>query len=894
MTRFQLYPYLEKGFEATARGDGARAISEFERAYRLAPQSAVVAAYLVQAYHQFGQTARARTLVNAQLHLHPGNAQLLRLRDMLRETVPAAPQATVTTSPAGPDAPSSPTVQVSSAMDPPAPPSAAPATKLDDGRRVTIPRSRSVPLTRPPRIARAVAEPGFSAADAAYKASERRDYEAAASLARTAVAQSPHNVDYRRLLVFALLESGAYEAAQSEAASGPAGDARLAELAEDARRRQAFQLFEAANQAAAQQDVDRAAALAASGVALAPKSRAHYLQLAGLLLRQGDWTATVDAVQRAFQSLGGEDAELLVLRAYAYQRLNDIANATADHDRALALARDPGVRQQNLRVIAADAAMAAGQAQRSLDLLAPLPSSEDPYIDQRRAQAMATLRRPAVPSPVVTNVRGAPKVICVGSSFTPLCDVWPGEALPVAGQDQAQAAYDAMSRQSYAEAVDHARAASVQAPQNAQYQLLLLRALMSSDQWDEALRQANVMVATSQVDPELLAARSDIYRRLQQPAMARADAEAALRDPRLSVGSEIHLLLETDPGRAKERFDVALRNGELAGYPDADLAYLSIRMGDDAGALSAFDRAAQANALPARALLDAGYAAGRLGRADEAVQYFSRGLDAVEAGQLALEPQRVFETRRSIADRTRSWGAVASVGYRGGQADGRGAAAPVTIGDSTQAGVELYWRPTGYGDGRYAELYVGGFQTLWAKGAGASGHDTAQALVGARVKPLRDTNLVLAVERRIKVGSLSVNDWLLRAGYSFTHGTDLRVDADAWNTVQVYAEAGRFLRTHLNYATVEAQFGRSFRMDSISPRLVVFPHLVAGADFNSRLPRGQRDASGAGIGLAGRYWFNEDRYNAPRSYLDLSLQYRARLGGDERGKGVFLRASLVY
>jgi hypothetical protein len=36
-----------------------------------------------------------------------------------------------------------------------------------------------------------------------------------------------------------------------------------------------------------------------------------------------------------------------------------------------------------------------------------------------------------------------------------------------------------------------------------------------------------------------------------------------------------------------------------------------------------------------------------------------------------------------------------------------------------------------------------------------------------------------------------------------------------------------------------------------------------------------------------RFWFREDRDHAPRSYLDLSLQYRARLAGDERGKACF-------
>lgn len=51
---------------------------------------------------------------------------------------------------------------------------------------------------------------------------------------------------------------------------------------------------------------------------------------------------------------------------------------------------------------------------------------------------------------------------------------------------------------------------------------------------------------------------------------------------------------------------------------------------------------------------------------------------------------------------------------------------------------------------------------------------------------------------------------------------------------------------------------------------------------------------GAGVGTSLRYWFNEDKYTAPRSYWDVSLQYRGRISGDERAKGTFLRFTLSY
>ena len=48
---------------------------------------------------------------------------------------------------------------------------------------------------------------------------------------------------------------------------------------------------------------------------------------------------------------------------------------------------------------------------------------------------------------------------------------------------------------------------------------------------------------------------------------------------------------------------------------------------------------------------------------------------------------------------------------------------------------------------------------------------------------------------------------------------------------------------------------------------------------------GASTLNGIGIGNNVRYWFREDAYNAPRSYVDFSLQYRVKVLGDERAEG---------
>ncbi|MFH7489678.1 NfrA family protein, partial [Pseudomonas syringae group genomosp. 7] len=56
-----------------------------------------------------------------------------------------------------------------------------------------------------------------------------------------------------------------------------------------------------------------------------------------------------------------------------------------------------------------------------------------------------------------------------------------------------------------------------------------------------------------------------------------------------------------------------------------------------------------------------------------------------------------------------------------------------------------------------------------------------------------------------------------------------------WWTSQLYAEGGRYLQDKRIYFITEWLLGRSFRLDSMSPRLVVFPHVVAAVDYVSKM-----------------------------------------------------------
>ena len=74
--RFLLYPHLQKGWDSMHRGDRDGAFRELEHAHRLAPDNAAVALLLVEAYHKFGETARAESVLRDQLKRFPHDARL--------------------------------------------------------------------------------------------------------------------------------------------------------------------------------------------------------------------------------------------------------------------------------------------------------------------------------------------------------------------------------------------------------------------------------------------------------------------------------------------------------------------------------------------------------------------------------------------------------------------------------------------------------------------------------------------------------------------------------------------------------------------------------------------------------------------------------------------------
>ncbi|QHF01943.1 bacteriophage N4 adsorption protein A [Pseudomonas asturiensis] len=471
----------------------------------------------------------------------------------------------------------------------------------------------------------------------------------------------------------------------------------------------------------------------------------------------------------------------------------------------------------------------------------------------------------------------------------------------------AASGYAALARGDNETAVSEARDAVRRFPQQVAYRKLLVSALIAQQQFSAARSAATEALALNGNDATLLVQRGQMRQRLGDTSGARQDFAQALAVGNLPLREQASLYAAMgQPNEAMLRMQKARDAGELQPGDEVQLAYMLSQAGDDRGALNEFKRVDRQVGLKPKEVQDAAYSAMRNDDDAQAIAYFRRVLDYQQTGDLRMPDQQVFDTRRAVSDLSREWGVTNTTTYRGASTSSGLNGAPGSNSDSLQNSTEVFWRPFGYRNARFVELYGRVTDTLWSKDSSAdTGADALQGALGVRVKPFSSVNVIGALERTFPIGSSNIDgDWLVRLGYGSSIGTDLRVDVPSWWTSQLYLEGGRYLQDKRNYFNSEWQVGRSFRLDSISPRLVVFPHVVAAVDYDSKM-RSEVDAlgqnrtssgraGGLGVGTGVRYWFREDKYKAPQSYVDFSVQYREKVFGDDRAEGVFARMTFSW
>ena len=746
---------------------------------------------------------------------------------------------------------------------------------------------------------------GWAVAAQAYKDFDRGDFAAAARGAMDAVRLAPENRDYRQLLIYALQAADRFDEANTaiiEATQRFGEDTRWTAVRSAVRGRLAVKPAENVYRALERDDTAEAIRQARIAVDFAPDVSQYHGLLIHVLLRSNQFTEAEVAATQAIQ-VDPEDATPRILRAYARQRLEQFDKAAEDFDTALALPDIDDVEQRSLRLIAVDAALAANDLPRAQKLMAHRAFETAPadealaaaLSERRRRLQAATMVRSSTPA-LQNMVTQLPEPLpnCRLTPYGRVCILMPGQTATSLGYAAAAEAYRAVGTKNFLVAGERAREAVAQAPANLSYRQLLVSVLQNLEQWSEAEQEITQALTLSGQDVSLLLQRGRIRQKLGKTALAREDFETVLKAGGVDAVTEISLL--ADLGRqpqARKRLAEAVDKQQLAKVSDIDLAYLSTRAGDDERALEAFDRSDKNDQLPAQSLADAAFAAIRLKMDTAAIGYFKRSIDAADELQFRTDEQSVFNTRRAVAELSREFGAVVGLSLRGtGSLTGGAASSAGAFTDSVVAGVEGYWRPWGYRAGQYAEVFARGFYTLRDKAGGLTGTDSLVGAVGARWKPLSEHTFIMSVWRQMPVSSALRSDWVAQASYFTGTGLDLRVIDQSWWTAQISADVGRYIQQQQTYGLLGARLGRSFRMDGFDSKLVIQPHAVLAAEYNSGAIA--KSAVGLGPGLNLRYWYRESKYVAPMSYVDLSLQYRARVGGDQRAKGPFVTLTTSY
>lgn len=817
----------------------------------------------------------------------------------------------------------------------------------------------------------------YTAAESAYKAFSGGDYQTAAARAAQSVALRPDILRLHLLLIDALVAAGDLKAAEQASAKASeifSGNQDLDSRQANIRQRLAQQPAGEGYKALERGDAKAAIRAARSAVEYAPDVMSYRLLLLSAQLADNSLADAITTTTEAMKLDPGSYVPV-VWRGFVYQRLGNHARAAADFDAALAIPNLTDLEKKNIRLIAADAALASGDYRSALRLLENYPKT-DPSIVTRLGDAEGAANRKGtlkgdsklMPMPV-QDCRATPYgSVCsleaplVQSVLTPIDKA--SEAFEAADK-----AYRAARAKNYQLAVEEARKAVDASPEASANRLLLINLLITAGRPAEAEAEATKAINQDGGTAEIYAQRgyarnlqhnvrgamTDWETALQRglsPDQARnvrlslADAALGAKEPlralralqrlptsydtairrayalqalgrkeeslpefrtaeRLApigeqrdgaLRAQINTLLEL--GRkpeARALFDLAVARGRLGSMRDADRAYLAVAVGNDEVALALFDRAHAKGQLPPRAAIDAGYTAMRRFENPKAIAYLKEGIDAKADGRLAIDDQKLFETRRTVADLSREWGINSAISYgKVGSAPSTFLIANAPSTYTSQLGTEFYYRPESFGNrnGALFEVFGRLFETLYDQAGGPTGLRTTQGMVGARWKPLSDQNLVLEIDKLIALGDAARDDTLLRAAYSYTVGTDLRAIDTSWPTWYIYAEVDRFLQKTQTVAMMEGRFGRSFRLDPISRNLVFFPHAVVAASYDSSFGNPQAYSAGAGGSL--RYWFGETKYMAPPSYWELTLQYRFRLAGDKRAEGIFAQTVLNY
>ncbi len=295
--------------------------------------------------------------------------------------------------------------------------------------------------------------------------------------------------------------------------------------------------------------------------------------------------------------------------------------------------------------------------------------------------------------------------------------------------------------------------------------------------------------------------------------------------------------------------------------------YKAYREGDYPVAIRYLEQALK-SAPDSRALYEQlAYAYKKTGQTSRAASSFKQAIDSYHEGAVPLR------LRREVAQLERRFQADGYAIYRAESSTIQQLGADLT---RSQTGLEVSYQLENPARIQiYGRLLAGTRQDSLRLD-----RNSYQAGIGLRLKPLANHNLLLSVERLVRVGRFARNDWMIRAGYSLDHGTGYRQDKAGWWRYNLYLDAALINPADPDiFLTAQTIGGYSM---SLSPGLVIEPRLTTLATWQQdRFRKASLIESGPGINL--RYYFNDSKYHAYRASIELTAEYRLKLSGSSIG-----------
>ncbi len=216
--------------------------------------------------------------------------------------------------------------------------------------------------------------------------------------------------------------------------------------------------------------------------------------------------------------------------------------------------------------------------------------------------------------------------------------------------------------------------------------------------------------------------------------------------------------------------------------------------------------------------------------------------------------------------------------------ENKGSSSSATLGGGvtpSQGGIELSYRPPriGFRDERIFEIFS---RMMWdtQRQSLAIKHDSLQAGIGVRYKPIRSHNLYFSAERLVAIGNNTTDDWLLRGVYSWLKRYEHNSTKHRWSYTSLYGDTGYFIENPSAWGFYwEARQGLSFKQID---NLLWSPYMVLDGRQNRPDPQDTSYIEG-GAGLSVKYLFGETRYVADNASIETQLQYKTAIKTSSSG-----------